>query len=1349
MSRIVVSLLLIAASIGTAGLTRVPQGQAPKATPEVRALLDLGNQASDARHWEEAIRYYEAAIAKARSCKDVDGEARGLHNIALRRLDMNQPEMATPLLDQALVLSRQVGDKQVEARTLRVLGDVRACRTQWKEALELWGQARVIFREIGANVEGLSVLQSAFTALLRLGESDKALDMCEKEIASFRHIGDRKGEADLLAGMGQAYHDRQQLVKALEYRQVALKLYRQLRDVRGEALMLAGIGDSFSNGGQHRQAVASYDSGLLLISQLGDIRTEAVMLRNAANAADAIDDVRKALTYRERALDLCRQTNDKREEVTVLGGLVASYCRSGQWQKARDLRAESVEEAKRLADPQAEAVLLESFGWSYHNARVFDEALECRQKALELYRDQADERGQARLLSVLGDTCTSSGMKLEAGRYYDGAIDLFRKVGDKSGEVVALRNAARSSTQFDLLDRALAYREQALLLLYELPIQAEESLIVAETIDNYCRMGEWKKAREFQQVAIERFRRFGDRGAEGWLLGRVADAWERTGDGQQALENREQALAAHRLAGNAQGEASALSGVATSCLRLGDRKRADEYIPQALTAYRQVDDLRGAANMLSGVAFHCLFITGDIGRGLQAHEMRTELLRQAGDAAGEAGAWNDLGYHLTNNGQPEQALACHERALAILRKANGEHAMFAPLETCYMAWALAELGKTDEASALYSQALDESRRLGDMQREAQIQDWVGEFELYYRGDVSAALRTFSEALPISRSFKDEGTVAWMLKGVGDACFELGQWKKAEENHREALGLFQKTGPRTQVPATIACLAADQRAQGRLDESERNFRTALALNEALRDSLGGRSDAKARFLSSTLEPYDRFVSLLLDTGRAAAAFDAVQGRKARVVLDLLGNRPVRTEFVLSEAERSEKLALQRRIEDLNLKRLSQVAANGRGLQSGASAMLDEAARAEREYQAFMDRIRARNPAGARRSVGQGASNEVMGKLLPDDSAILEYAVLKAGAKKGALDRTVLLVQTSHQGRARVSAYDLKLSSGSLSRLAADLRASCSQRRGPWGPPARELYRRLVAPAASQLRGKKRLIVCPDGPLWDVPFQVLVDSAGRVLVESHELVYSHSASVTRAALSARRPGSSGLRLDPLVIANPDIGPRPGENPRDRKTPGGVLSPKYGLPDPLPGTVREAQAIKRVFPGSDVRTGRAAQESAVKKDAQRYRYLHFATHGLVNDAAPMLSSLAFARPEKGSADDGFLTALEIADLDLQADLAVLSACNSGRGGVRRGEGLVGLTWAMSVAGVRSQVLTQWAVDDARTTGLMGDFYTRLKRGETKASALRAAALALKKDRLTSHPYYWAPFVLIGDWR
>jgi len=188
-----------------------------------------------------------------------------------------------------------------------------------------------------------------------------------------------------------------------------------------------------------------------------------------------------------------------------------------------------------------------------------------------------------------------------------------------------------------------------------------------------------------------------------------------------------------------------------------------------------------------------------------------------------------------------------------------------------------------------------------------------------------------------------------------------------------------------------------------------------------------------------------------------------------------------------------------------------------------------------------------------------------------------------------------------------------------------------------------------------------------------------------------------------------------------------------------------------EPLPGTRAEVEALARLF-GTRAHTylGAAATEERAKAAARDARYLHFATHGILNDRFPLDSYLALSPPAAGSEDNGMLQAWEVLEqMRVDADLVTLSACGTALGRNLGGEGLIGLTRAFQGAGARSVVASLWSVSDESTAELMTKFYGYLKEGRAKDEALRAAQIDLIRGGRFSHPFFWAAFTLNGDWR
>jgi CHAT domain-containing protein len=267
-----------------------------------------------------------------------------------------------------------------------------------------------------------------------------------------------------------------------------------------------------------------------------------------------------------------------------------------------------------------------------------------------------------------------------------------------------------------------------------------------------------------------------------------------------------------------------------------------------------------------------------------------------------------------------------------------------------------------------------------------------------------------------------------------------------------------------------------------------------------------------------------------------------------------------------------------------------------------------------------------------------------------------------------------------------------------------------------------------------------VIVPDGPLWELPFQALMPRAGRYLVEDRSVSYVPSLTVLREMHARRRALGAGSLL---ALANPTLG-------ETGPTRGIALMGGESLAA-LPEAEEQTRALAALYPASDRRVyvGADAREDVFKREAGRHRLLHLATHGLLDDANPLYSQLVLAAPRPGDAEDGLLEAREILGLDLDADLAVLSACDTGRGQISGGEGLIGLSWSFFVAGCPTTVVSQWKVESRSTSALMVALHKELRAGRARADALARAMRSQMRRPQWRHPFYWAAFAVIGDGR
>ena len=501
---------------------------------------------------------------------------------------------------------------------------------------------------------------------------------------------------------------------------------------------------------------------------------------------------------------------------------------------------------------------------------------------------------------------------------------------------------------------------------------------------------------------------------------------------------------------------------------------------------------------------------------------------------------------------------------------------------------------------------------------------------------------------------------------------------------------------------------------RLAEALAERQKAIQILEQIRAGLAN-STQTATFLAQRLGAYRETATLELALNRVADAFATSERGRARSLLDLVNSGDGRAEATVEERQLT--AALARAQDDYRTQR-------------GAAAAGDRV----RVAQDALERYLYSHPEPTAELEQPAGAKEVM-EGLGAGEVLLHYAI---GA-----ERSGVFALTREQVR-----YFPLAPAATLEGAAHRLRPFLERRprlmdRAALAASSQALFAHLIAPLEPLLKGKTSLAIVADGLLQSIPFDALQSTSGQYLMERFTIRYAPSAS---ALLALERRGRRRPAPSRALLALADANGAGGSGNEPSQLRSGADRWKLG---PLPFSRAEVREAARAWVPSPsvVYMGPEANESALKREKlDDFRAIHFAVHGLLDDTQPRFSALALAPAD---AEDGLLQMHEIRRLRLNANVVILSACESGLGQRVTGEGVVGLAHAFLTAGAQSVLATLWRVDDQSSAQLMGGFHRSLARQGSAAQALRQAKLGLLRDAATSHPFYWAGFVLTGAGR
>jgi len=565
-------------------------------------------------------------------------------------------------------------------------------------------------------------------------------------------------------------------------------------------------------------------------------------------------------------------------------------------------------------------------------------------------------------------------------------------------------------------------------------------------------------------------------------------------------------------------------------------------------------------------------------------------------------------------------------------------------------------------------------------------------------EADAALQ---EAIKIERASGAPIEVSGVLLQQAWLDLDAGRLDEALEHADESERVVDE--PSFRVSAKSVKGAALAR-RGDRAAAHRTLDEAVAMAESLRaEYVGDLSDR-----SMIEEPYNALIDLYLQEGNLEAALRCSERKRARTFLDAIIAHGGVAPLPLRNDEAEREHALRGEVDRL----LRAFISSAPSQRTAASARL---ASARTDYEEFAQRLYLRHPDAALPFATADKVTFDLERMVSNDFAIVEYAIVHGRV-------LAFVVFRGARGDVRIEVRTLKIDPYRMPAIIDHYVDSIAHRNLDYRTASRRLFAQLIAPVEPLIRRARTVCIVPAGSLWRLPFQTLVDDRGRFFGSEHAIDLAPSIAALQSLQERRGRNRPALSL--AAFGNPQL-PVPGAA--------------------LPDAAHEVREIARLY-------GRAKTREFVEATATRTnalesmrsaRVIHFATHALIDDRHPLFSGVLLAAHNDESI---LLTAQDVANLHLDADVAVLSGCDTAEGRLSNGEGLIGLAWAFGVAGCPTTVATQWSTASKPASILMIEFHRRLLAGDSVPKALQYAQTKLRENPRYAHPFDWAPFVVFG---
>jgi len=946
-------------------------------------------------------------------------------------------------------------------------------------------------------------------------------------------------------------------------------------------------------------------------------------------------------------------------------------------------------------------------GHSAFDLGEWSDAIRFYQEALVMAERQKDNKSIDLLQQRILESAVNGAQWTEAIKIQSRMVAEAEKKQDIGSMASGYNNLAFLYTQNGQIREGVDFKSRYARLAEQYGLSEEEAKSLRETGLIYERGGQPDKALEYFVLAKSKYESLNMRLGQAQCLRDIGRIYFVYQDNYiAALQAQEQALAGFA-------EAPVSAELVDTWQNLGLTHEKMGNYRQALACQQRADSLAGILKdeRLSGLAEQYLanlcWKMGDFQTALKRQNRALEVFTRLHDDKLLQVGLATRGLIALSFNQPQEALQYEQQALDKAMQ-NNDRADQATIHK-NIGMIRRSMGHSEEAVTQFMQAafLDSSQG----SKRGLASDWRNLADLYRESNHGEALQLASRALRLSEEIGDGRNQAQSQLVLGALL--------AESARDSAMILLQQAAHLAEDRAmpdiawrAYQQLAGMEKKNGQIEAAIGHYRQSLEIIESLRANIRVEEYA-AGFIDDKQSVYADLIDLLAQEARYQEALQISEQSRSRSFLDMLGERPIK--YASAEDDRLMAVAdslraLLNRLQTEQLYLLSQMDPT----QAQRRRQVDGEVKAlRREFSDHLVKISEQRPELADFIKPPAFDPAEIRRMLPDSTGLLEYHISS--------DRIHIWLLT----REKIRGVQVDIKRADLDQQVATLR-SALERQLSFNAVSRQLYRSLIEPVEADLTGLRHLVIAPHDRLHYLPFAVLQDGSEQYLGFRFTLSTVPSAGILLHCMEKgeRYLQQDRRRMPVLAFGNPELA--------DHKL-------------DLPYAEREVRSLQRYYPDVRLFTQRQATETRLWQMASHANLLEFSCHGVYDEVNPMLSALLLTPDEQ---NDGRLEAHEIFNLDLNAYLVAMSACESGLGALRSGDEMVGLSRSFIYAGSASLLSSLWKVDDLATAVLMKRFFRYLAEGHSRAEALRMAQ-RLVHDQINPYPAFWAGFILTGDFR